>query len=329
MLIVAAVLLSRTRAALVRTTALVTVLTLVTVASFVASIIWTNQVPASAYFVTPTRMWEFGAGGLLAVSGARTPRAALGSGLSWAGLAAIGISSVLLNGRSPFPGLLALVPVLGTLAVIVAGDPQHSTSPTRLARIRPVQLLGDVSYSVYLWHWPLIVMLPLLLTRPLAAGDKIAIAAAAVVLAYGTKVVVEDPFRFSSRLVAARPRWTFAAMVTAGAVVVAGCTGSMAIMDRRIDREADRVMTATEKPCFGAAALERGNDCPDVFAVEDSMTPAFAQEDTGLIADPSGGWQCEVPAGQSAIRRCFIGEALDPERTLALLGDSRTPDVVS
>ncbi len=322
LLLVGALLVARGRSVRTRRRLILAVLATLTAASFVASVVWTSRVPASAYFLTPTRVWEFGAGGVVGVLALRSPGPRLASLLSWSGLAVIGISALLLTGSSPFPGALALGPVLGTIAVIAAGDPQHVLSPTRLARWRAVQFLGDVSYPVYLRHWPMIVLVPIILSRPLAALDKLVIIVASIVLAYLTKVGVEDPFRYRVRLVTARPRWTFAAVVAGAAVLVAGCGASLSVLDARNAREADRIVAATEGSCFGAAALESRNDCQDPFTLEGAMTPAFAVADTNLVADPGGGWKCEVPQGESEIRRCVLGDESKPVRTIAMIGDS-------
>lgn len=303
--------------------AVAVVLGAVTVASFWIGVVWTVAVPATAYFVTPTRVWEFAAGGVLAVLGVGcSPGSRLAPLLSWAGLAGIAVAAIGFTGASPFPGWIALLPVAGAIAVIAAGNPLQRWSPTRPGSLRPVQVLGDISYAVYLWHWPMIVLLPGVLGRPLAVADKLGVLAATVVLAYATKVLVEDPFRFSSPLVSARPRWTFLAIVASAAALLALCWAAVAVVDERIEDASARVTAATAGSCFGAAALDPDADCPEPFAFDGSMTPAFAKTDTNLVADSGGGWQCEVPRGASDIRTCVIGETSQPERTFAMLGDS-------
>lgn len=321
-LMLGAVAATRRRSPRVTRGAILAVLAAVTIGSLVVSVVWTSRVAASAYFVTPTRMWEFGAGGIFALVPLRAVGARLASVMSWAGLAAIGSSAMVLTGATRFPGFVAAVPVLGTLAVIAAGDPRHWSSPTRVARLKPVQFLGDISYSVYLWHWPMIVVVPIVIARPLAARDKLIIIVASVILAHATKITVEDRFRFSTPLVSARPRWTFLSVVAAATVIVAACGISVSVLDGRNAREADRILAATKGSCFGAAALEPRNACADAFAVSGSMDPAFAKTDANLVADPAGGWRCEVPPSQTTIRRCILGATENPVRTIAMLGDS-------
>src|SRR5207247_3114404 len=119
-----------------------------------------------AYFVTRTRMWELGAGGLLALAPQRDgPASAARSALSWIGLGAIVIAAVTYNARTRFPGCAALLPVLGAIAVIAARAPTRRWAPTPVLRLGPVQALGDLSYSVYLWHRPLVVLAPFVIHR--------------------------------------------------------------------------------------------------------------------------------------------------------------------
>src|SRR5690606_16578099 len=125
--------------------------------------VWATAVsPASAYFITPTRMWELAAGGMIATFGTLAASARwrpLAAVIAWSGVAAIAVTGLTYTGATPFPGYTALLPVLGAGAVIWAGS-QHPWSPMVIFRFRPVQWLGDVSYSVYLWHWPLVVLVP-------------------------------------------------------------------------------------------------------------------------------------------------------------------------
>ncbi|WP_235499349.1 acyltransferase family protein, partial [Janibacter sp. Soil728] len=114
--------------------------------------------------------------------------------VAWLGLAAIVVTGFTYTGSTPFPGYTALLPVLGTAAVIWAGS-QHVLSPTGIFRFRPIQWLGDVSYSVYLWHWPLVILVPFVSGGSLGILDKIAIVAATLVLAGLSKTFIEDRFR--------------------------------------------------------------------------------------------------------------------------------------
>ncbi|MDR5698405.1 acyltransferase family protein [Agromyces aerolatus] len=189
-----------------RVIALAVVLGSVTAASFVYSLIATAADHNVAYFSTLTRAWEFGVGGLLALlAGSPLPgRARLRSAVSWIGLVLIFVPIVTFRTPDAFPGLVVGLPVLGTLAVIWAGMPQASWSPARIAGLRPVQWLGDVSYSLYLWHWPIFMFVPYLTGMPSPAWLMAILVAVAITVAGLSKRYIEDPFRRSGVLLRAR-----------------------------------------------------------------------------------------------------------------------------
>lgn len=145
-----------------------------------------------AFYQMPARFWELGAGGAIALWRApHWPRAALG--------ATVGLLLVLLTLPFPlahFPGLGALPPVLGTALVIAA---VHSGVPLgvagRLLGSRPMVTLGLISYSLYLWHWPLLALARNLSASEPSAATRLALCTLAVVLAAATYRWVEQPLR--------------------------------------------------------------------------------------------------------------------------------------
>jgi peptidoglycan/LPS O-acetylase OafA/YrhL len=161
--------------------------------------------PARAYFVTPTRIWELGAGGVLAAAVARRPgdlwrgSPTTRNGLALAGFAAVLLGGVAYGPGTSFPSWHALLPVAGTAGVIAAQAPDTGLTLGRVLAVRPVQWLGDVSYSLYLWHWPLLVLAPDLVHHSLNTVDRLAVLVASLLLAGLTKPLVEDRFR--------RPSW--------------------------------------------------------------------------------------------------------------------------
>jgi len=180
-----------------RVAVLAIVLGTVTAASFVLELTATAADHNVAYFSTLTRGWEFGVGGLLALV-AGTPLAAkhaLRAGVSWVGLALIVVPILTFRATEAFPGVVVLLPVVGTLGVIWAGMPEVAWSPARLAGLRPVQWLGDVSYSLYLWHWPIFMFVPYLTGMPSPAWLMAVLVAASVTVAGLSKRFIEDPLR--------------------------------------------------------------------------------------------------------------------------------------
>ena len=196
--------------------------------------------------------------------------------------------------------------------MILAGNGPQWHTPMTAAR--PVQWLGDVSYSLYLWHWPLIVLAPFAVGAVLTTPHKIAVLGAAILLAFATKVLVEDPGRTFIR----STRLTFAAMVVGLVVIATGAYGLTTTYDQRVD-EAAREMTTDTGRCHGAAAL--ADDCPGPFgpARVTAMGPAneyfrlprdCVQLDDYRMGEEKTTWVCDFSKG-----------APDPE-VVWLIGDS-------
>ena len=164
--------------------------------SLTASIWATSAQPFANYFLTPFRVWELGLGALLAL-GVVPPLRHRGAGefAAATGLAMI-LASVFLYGPStPFPGLAALLPCIGAAALIWAGTHSQPTA-SRLLSLPIFVGVGLISYSLYLWHWPVLVLMRLLhgsSELPLAWG--LAAMALSLILAYLSWKLVETPFR--------------------------------------------------------------------------------------------------------------------------------------
>jgi len=158
--------------------------------------VWTTQAhPAVAFYALPPRAWELGCGVLLALWQAeRAParsqswRAQL---LALAGLLMIVGAALLFNAQMAFPGYAALVPVVGTLLVIANGGTVNRLTLTS----RPLVFVGLLSYSWYLWHWPLLSFARIACDRPLTWGQASLVALLALAIAYLSYRFVETPIR--------------------------------------------------------------------------------------------------------------------------------------
>lgn len=175
------------------------VLGLVISASLSYSIYLTAQVPTSAYFTPFARCWELALGAVLAVAephAARMP-GRIADGLSWVGVAGIAAATVFYGDQTPFPGYAALLPTLAASAVIIGGTARSSgVGAQRVLRMRPFQSLGDVSYSVYLWHWPVLTIGAAALGRSEPGVTiNLALLVLALVVSYVGYYLVEQPFR--------------------------------------------------------------------------------------------------------------------------------------
>lgn len=163
------------------------------VTSLIVSIVYTARDQPFAYFNTATRIWEFAAGGLLALYQApRRLAPVAGVALGWVGLAVIVACGALLPVSSTFPGFVALVPVIAALLIIANGPSEHWASVRRLLGWAPLVAFGRISYYFYLWHWPLVVLwLSYSLQSRAGFGVGLGIIAAALLLSMGTHFLMQ------------------------------------------------------------------------------------------------------------------------------------------
>ncbi|MGO1165510.1 MAG: acyltransferase family protein [Janibacter sp.] len=311
---------ARRRGARVRPVMLVGILVVI-IPSFLWSIHMTGADPERAFFVTTTRLWELGIGAFVAIGSVlwvRIPRIAA-IVLGWVGLAAIVLSGFLLTSGTPWPGYAALLPTLGSAAVIVAGFTSGSAGPAGILAWRPAVWLGGLSYSLYLWHWPLIVSAEAHWDG-LSPWQGLAVAVFAVVPAYLSYRFIENPIRFSPTFSRSNLRTlsmgaAFSATgVAAGLVLVLAVPGTPAPAD---DGEAK-----------GAAALtsEAKGDGPRPGTVEslDSVegfvpTAIEAVEDIPPQPEKDG---CQVDQVSPKPIRCEYGDP-DGDTTIVTVGDSK------
>lgn len=157
--------------------------------------VWGGATNASAAFYFPlARAWELCAGALLAVITIEITRKSVAEAISLIGLSAIVLTIVFLNDTHSFPGLAALPPVLGTLALIVANK-HHNTFVSQILSFPILVWVGLISYSLYLWHWPLIVLTQQYLNGHLSQLHINSILLTTFALAIFTYRYIETPFR--------------------------------------------------------------------------------------------------------------------------------------
>ena len=200
------------------------VLALVAIVSFAGSLVATHVVAAVAFFSLPTRAWELAVGGLVALTVNQWCRLSplLAALAGWAGLGVILLACTRLDGATPYPGTAALLPVLSTALVIGAGCAAPSRGVGRVLALPPMQAVGRVSYSWYLWHWPLA-----LLCNPLGLAGSLAGILISGGLAVLTLRLIENPLRFAEPVRRSAAR----SLALGGAVTaVAVCVGVAALV---------------------------------------------------------------------------------------------------
>ena len=297
----------------------------VVAASLTYSIQLTATNPAAAYFVTPTRIWELGIGALLAtvtlIRPFRPPRW-IGTPLALLGLGAIGWSAAAYTSATPFPGWQALVPVLGAAAVIAARSERGYGSPGPLLALPPVQWLGDVSYSVYLWHWPLLVIVPQYTGHSLSWTDRGSVLMATLALAGLTKTLVED--RFRKLPLTGPPVKPLVLAAAATAMIVSATSVQLTEIDHRTEDSQAAVSRELADPglCLGAAALDRLETCPDVGYDAIIPTPIDAANDRSDAYDvQADGSDCFSYLPAFRVKDCTFGKR-SSKVEVALVGNS-------
>lgn len=289
------------------------VIGIVAIASFVACLLVAQTSEPWAFFSLQTRAWELAVGALLASATplfGRVP-AVVARALTWVGLAAIVAAALLVTGDIVWPGVATVVPVMGAALVIgFGGRDGGATGAERLLRLPPLQWIGAISYSLYLAHWPILVLaeerastwggsLPL----PVSLG----LAIAAIPVAWLLYRFVETPFRFRSR--APRSHGSTLAVALVGTLALTGCLVGASAASALVPLQTERVGPATV-----VSALPAGT-----AFVPAGVTPHLsdARDDTGEIYQ--NGCQ-QNPSGPELIT-CSFGDT-GSSTVIALFGDS-------
>lgn len=189
-----------------------------TLLSLLFSIYLTQVAPIWAFYSLPTRAWELGFGALLLFLPETKKKIRI---LPWLGFFGIAISSFNFNESTAFPGKNALVPVLATV-VLIASIRYWPPLFNDLANSRLSQWLGAISYPLYLWHWPALVLPSSTLGRPLHFYERLLCILLTIVLAHFTSKYVEEPLRhknFAPQTIYKGAAYTTAASLVAGVLI--------------------------------------------------------------------------------------------------------------
>ncbi len=306
-----------------------------TLAIAVPSLAWSIYLSSGsngwAYFHTTTRVWELALGASVAI-GARSlirfPRT-WAIAIGWAGFTAVVASLFILNRSMPFPGYVGLLPTVGAAAVIAAGPAAGRLGPVFALGTRPMLVVGALSYSLYLWHWPLLII------SKAAFGESrsyqsLAVVCCSAVPAYLTYRFVENPFRFATRIRRSPGRAIRLGLICTAVPVVAGLVFQYTASQPRTARPSPAAIASVglaassdpSAPRLGAAVLgdlPRGDskgaaiDKPGTFVPD----PLSARDDLpDLYRDG-----CHASGTETEPRACTYGDPAG-SFTVALVGDS-------
>ena len=293
--------------------------------SFAWSVYATYESPTTAYFSTLTRAWELGVGAGLAVlmsrGSLRAPRWVVETA-GVLGLAAVLLACFWYTPETRFPGYQALLPVLGAAALLYAGGMSHQGAVPRLMSVSPARVVGDWSYSLYLWHWPILRIaedhfhvrrLPL---------DKLAVCLVLIVgLSALTYKYVETPFRTGRMW--ARPRIGVALYPLSLALVLVVAVFGRAWIDRELGVSGDHPAITTadfhgqhmSKDPYVALVQASAQAAEEGQPIPSDLSPPLLglRQDTAPLGD------CDYRTGTRAL--CANGDP-DADQTIVLIGDS-------
>lgn len=265
--------------------------------SFVYSVYLTAHNQPLAYFNTATRVWEFAAGGLLALLQPQASSASrTGVVLGWLGLVTIVACGAVLPVSSSFPGYAALVPVIAAVLILSFGSSEHPASVRRLLSWQPLAAFGRISYPFYLWHWPILVLwLSYTMEAHASLRDGLVILIAALALSLATHLLMQVTWTRSWRPLSGR----VAATLTGLTVIY--CMGWRAEVS---DAKSMELASAPPPTSTHPGALAIGHPpkpyapVPGPFAVRNDFPAAYAdgcdQTTTGtevitcVYGDPQG-----------------------------------------
>ncbi len=308
---------------------------LIAVASFAFSLWATQAMPPMAYFSLPSRAFDLAAGCLLALTANQwrrlppLPAAILG----WAGLTLILLVCNQFRSTVPYPGTAALLPLLGTVLVLGAGCAKTTHGCGLVLAWVPMRAIGRLSYSWYLWHWPILLFIPILLDRPMGLADRLASVAISGGLAMLTLHAVENPLRYATSL-RRSPLRSLAVGAIATATAVSVGLALLLWVPPPVGHSRARELTIDAGPPVTAgtaeeyeAAVQRAvaqvqealTASADLHDVPSNLTPPL----TGSIAEAQrlffgGCLRNYLEVGQA---ECAMGDATS-STTVALIGDS-------
>nr|WP_231999229.1 acyltransferase family protein [Mycobacterium sp. 1081908.1] len=308
------------------------VLALVAVASLGLSLVDTLWLPSVAFYSLPTRAWQLAVGGIVALIADQwrrlAPRAAVPTG--WAGLALILLACTWLGPTTPYPGIAALLPALGAALVIGAGCAAASQGCGRALGTSPMRAIGRISYSWYLWHWPVLVLAPALLGHPLGLAARLTAALISGGLAVLTLRFIENPLRFAAPI--RRSAW--ASLALGGAATAVAVSVGLVLLEHvptPVGRgPAAAALTITTAPVPAGSNID---------AYDAAVRQAFAQAQIAVAASadlkavPSNLSPPLATSGDMLFNGCLrnIAEVGQPEcvtgdtassTTVAVVGDS-------
>ena len=253
----------------------------------------------------PSLELAVGAGLAIGVSTLERLPGSLATGAVAVGLALIAIGGVVFDTATPFPGTAALLPVIGAALVIAGGLPQPLNPLSRLVAIPPMRWIGGISYSLYLWHWPLLVLPAAAVGSELPWPVRLGLVALTFVLAEASRRWIEDPIRHgrASRLRPSRALATagissvLVAVVALGTGVIFGVRGTTAAATGDVTVDLATPLPAASPPTStpGASPTTGPSSLPPSPTADPTLAPTPAGPVPADLVPPLAAVRDDIP----------------------------------
>jgi peptidoglycan/LPS O-acetylase OafA/YrhL len=272
-----------------------------------------------AYFSLPTRAWELAIGGLIALGAdrlARLPRP-LTAPAAWLGLGALLFAAFWYRDSTPYPGTAAILPVAGAALVIAAGCRPEPSSVEGMLAEPVMQGLGRVSYSWYLWHWPMLIIIPMVVGHDLPWPRRLQVVLLSLAAAVLTYFIVERPMRQLSR---SNLQWLQSGLMLSSAVVIAA---SLVLTNppqlQGTGTAATLAQIQASSPAATAAMQQSITQGLAVTAVPSNLEPTV--DGAAKDVPPSSFNGCHLDFPSMSQGPCVFGDP-NGTHTVVLFGDS-------
>jgi peptidoglycan/LPS O-acetylase OafA/YrhL len=309
---------------------------IMTCTSFIICLRWTSTSVPLAYLGSPSRGWQFGIGALGALAvplaarwlGRGRPGTTVATLLGLAGAGAVLWAVVRYGTGTAYPGVAAILPALGTVAVMLAGSAtragERPVGCGRLLAAGPVRAIGRLSYAWYLWHWPVLVIWEARF-GPAGWPAKLALVGAAALPAWLTMRLVETPLRQSPWIAATAWRGLTAGLASVALAVAGGAflnADALRALDAAAVQASPVARTGTaagQQMANNAAPVDEGHlylpPYPVIPPGPPRPSPRQARTDYPGVGD------CQISTGSTLNGTCVFGDPASKDRVV-LFGDS-------
>jgi peptidoglycan/LPS O-acetylase OafA/YrhL len=297
---------------------LLALLTLIFAASLGYSVYITAANQPWAYFDTFARVWEFSLGGILAlVIPYFNIKKFISNMLGWLGLAIVCSTGILLPVSTVFPGYAALVPTTGVILIIIAAENSSHFGADRLLGSKPFLFFGSISYSFYLWHWPLLIFyFAYFGTEKVSLQGGLMILIMSFILSLFTTKGIETPVR---KMNVKEPKYKLATILAAFMlpVFIVSITWGTTFNQTIASLEEEYVV---DIPPMEVSAISNDREpvtevfeiIPSTVYVKEDLPTFYANRD------------CFSEYNDPTVKRCSYGETVYPDYTIALVGGSHS-----